>query len=126
MTPRTEDPWSGLQRPAGATTANARPVGDGARWSFYWMLDFEGHRLLGLRHPKGLAVGQLPRLRGVSVELVTDGDDFDILLFKLLESAHKPIFYRLCPDIITSTADAADERQAVAIALNRTWRWHHL
>src|SRR3954447_13854909 len=126
MTPRTEDPWSGLQRPAVASTANARPVGDDAHWRFYWMLDFEGHRLLGLRHGKGLASGRLPRLRGVSVEAVTGGEDFDILVFKLLESAHKQIFIRLCSDIIASTADAGDERQAVAIAVNRTWRWHHL
>lgn len=122
----TEDPWNGLRRPESATTANARPVGGDGRWSFYWMLDFDGHRVLGLRHEKGLAIGQLPRLNGVNVELATEAEDVDILLFKLLDSAHKEIFFRFCSDIITSTSHAVDERQAVAVAINRTWRWHHL
>jgi hypothetical protein len=122
----TEDPWDGLRRPASTVTANARPVGGDARWGFYWMLDFDGHRLLGLRHPKGFTTAELPNLKGVSVEIATDSEDVDILLFKLLDSAHKEIFFRLCSDIIASTAAAVDERQAVAAAINRTWRWHHL
>jgi hypothetical protein len=122
----TEDPWRDLRRPASAITANARPVGGDSRWGFYWMVDFEGHRLLGLRHPKGVAVGELPKLKGISVEVATDSADVDILLFRLLDSAHKEIFFRLCSDIIASTAQAANDGQAVAVALNRTWRWHHL
>jgi hypothetical protein len=123
----TDDPWSGLSPPSNVTRANAKPVGGDARWNFYWMLDSERHRLLGLRHSKGLAPhGQLPRLKGVGVEVAAFEDDVDILIFKLLDSAHKEVFLRLCSDIIATASEAADEEKAVAAAINRTWRWHYL
>ena len=91
------------------------------------MLDVDEQRLLGLRHSKGLAPeGQLPNLRGVRVELADFEEDVDILMFRLVDSAHAEIFHRFCLDIIATAGAMADERQAVAAAINRTWRWHYL
>lgn len=122
----TEDPWSTLDPPATATRANMKPISEDSPWAFYWMLDFERRRLLGLRHAKGLVdKSHLPHLSGVTIETV-DFADSEFLIFKLLESAHREIFQRLCLDIISATASAPDERQAVGAAIARTWRWHYL
>ncbi len=122
----TEDPWGSLTPPTSATTSNMKPVDSDGPWDFYWMLDYERHRLLGLRHTQGvIAKKQLPNLRGISVEAV-DFADSQFLIFKLLESAHREIFLRLCNDIIGCTTEVAEEGEAVAAALSRTWRWHYL
>ena len=123
----SEDPWNGLEPPTSATTANMKPTTVGTSWDFYWMLDFQRRRLLGLKHAKGLvAKHQLPKLSGIEVESVSFSADEEFLVFRLLESAHREIFQHLCTDIISSTEGASDERGAVGAALARTWRWHYL
>jgi hypothetical protein len=49
-----------------------------------------------------------------------------MLVFRLLNSAHREIFLRLCEDIVVSASTAGSEKQAVQTAIARTWRWHHL
>jgi hypothetical protein len=122
-----EDPWRGLDPPTSATTANMRPTSSDTTWDFYWMVDYQRRRLLGLKHARGLvAKNQLPKLSGIQVETVQFSGDEELLVFRLLESAHREIFQRLCTDIISSTHDAKDEKGAVGAALARTWRWHYL
>ena len=127
MPTNSGDPWEGLVPPNNATTANMRPISTESNWDFYWMLDFQRRRLLGLRHAKGLVTkNQLPKLSGIEVETVRFSDAEELLVFRLLESAHREIFQLLCTDIVSSTATAPDEGGAVGAALARTWRWHYL
>jgi hypothetical protein len=49
-----------------------------------------------------------------------------MLAFRLLDAEHSDIFQQLCRDIVESSRPANSEREAVEIALARTWRWHHL
>ena len=105
MATTSDDPWSGLS-PRHRSRGECEARWDGAaRWGFYWMLDFEGQRLLGLRHSKGLAPEASCRSsRESGVELADFEEDVDILIFKLLDSAHEEIFHRFCLDIIATAA----------------------
>jgi len=49
-----------------------------------------------------------------------------MLVLRLVDSAHRDVFHRLCLDIVASAGKAPTEPQAVSAMLNRTWRWHHL
>jgi hypothetical protein len=66
-------------------------------------------------------------MRGVEVSL-SEGEELHTrdLVVRLLDPAHRDIFYQLCHDIILSTGDATSESEAVKMCLVRTWRWHHL
>jgi hypothetical protein len=69
----------------------------------------------------------LPRFKGVEVsdsEWI-DGDS-RILVFKLEDAAHRDLFHQLCLDIVSCASEATTEREAVLLAIARTWRWHHL
>jgi hypothetical protein len=68
----------------------------------------------------------LPRLRGIEVDLTHETSGECVLNFRLLDVAHRDIFFRLCQDIVASASEAKSEKAAVAITLQRTWRWHHL
>ena len=59
--------------------------------------------------------GRLPNLRGVRVELADFEEDVDILMFRLVDSAHAEIFHRFCLDIIATASAMVDERQAVRL-----------
>jgi hypothetical protein len=69
----------------------------------------------------------MPKPQGIKItsEPVPGSND-RYLLLKLIDTTQRSIFYQLCMDIIESTRDAESERVAVASAINRTWRWHHL
>jgi len=66
-------------------------------------------------------------LKGVEMTL-TDAEQKDtrMLVLRLVDSAHRDIFHRLCLDIVAAAGKAPTEREAVSTALARTWRWHHL
>ena len=49
-----------------------------------------------------------------------------ILALKLLDPSQQDIFLALCRDILSVAERVASEAEAVSVALNRTWRWHHL
>jgi hypothetical protein len=125
---KVEDPWQGITPPSGTAAVNGRPVEGGGPWDFYWMLDTNRRRLLGLRHSteKAKPSGKLPKLRGIQVEDLPAGGDQSMLVFRLMDSGHKEIFRRLCLDIISSTSRVDQEQQALDSALVRTWHWHRL
>ena len=125
---RGDDPWRSINPPRIADTVNARRVGAELKWDFFWARSADRRVLLTLEHRAESAPrAPLPRLREVRVSL-TEPDDAGkrILVFELLESSLQEIFHALCLDIISSTHSADGERNAVSIALNRAWRWHHL
>lgn len=124
----SDDPWTALASPRHTTAVTARRVDAVIKWDFYWALDAERRCMLLLSHSAAASpVGRLPRLRGVEVSLeVVAAAGKPCLVLKLLEPALRDIFYRLCIDILGSASETVSEAEAVATALARTWRWHHL
>jgi hypothetical protein len=123
----TDDPWTGLAPPTAAESLNARRVNADGPWGFFWARSVDRKCLLVLRYaPEAAYRGQLPRLKGIEVTASSAEDDGWMLVFKLLDTAHRDIFHRLCQDIINSASAARTEREAVATSLARTWRWHRL
>lgn len=124
---KSEDPWAELAPPRARDTLSARRVAEANMWDFFWGLDRDANCLLLLRFEGASAPsGRLPRLRGVEVLVSNMDDDRPALLLRLLDHTLRDLFFRLCVDIIESTSRASSEREAVATALGRTWRWHHL
>lgn len=124
----TDDPWNDLTPPSNADALNARRVDADMPWGFFWARGIDRRCLLLLRHAEDASPKvRLPRLKGIETTLTdSDGDHNRTLALRLLDTAQRDIFHRLCLDIMASAAGAANETEAVAIALARTWRWHHL
>jgi hypothetical protein len=69
----------------------------------------------------------MPHLKGVEVLVsVEEGSPTAQLVVRLLDPALHDIFLQLCRDIMDAASPAPTEEAAVAIAVARTWRWHHL
>ena len=124
----SENPWSDLAPPSTSDAVNARRVDPKLEWNFFWGRAIDRKCLLILRHSSdSTPEGRLPVLRGIEVTMSTiDDKGGTSLAFKLLDSAQLDLFHRLCVDIIEATQGATSEKTAVAAALARTWRWHHL
>ena len=123
-----EDPWANLDTPSLSQTVAARRVDASIPWGFFWARSADGNYMLVLRHAdQATSTSGLPRLSGIDVSLF-EGDQTGerVLAFRLLESSQGDIFYRLCQDIVEGAVGAASEKEAVEVALARTWRWHHL
>lgn len=122
----TDDPWEGIAVSGREGPFPARRVSAGGRWNFFWARDHDGNNLLLLLHaPQSVTAEPLPKLKGVSVELASAGGE-RALVVRLEDAAHKDIFRTLVLDLIAAAEKATDEAAAVAIAVRRTWRWHHL
>jgi hypothetical protein len=123
-----DNPWKDLITPANSGDINARRVNTEMPWGFYWALDLNRRCLLVFQHSASSSPhSRLPKFKGIEVNLSEKVSDEEcILTFRLLDSAHRDIFQRLCEDIIASTSNADSEKIAVEISIARTWRWHHL
>ena len=124
----TENPWRYIDPPSAADVVNARRVNAELPWDFFWARDTDSRVLLTIRHaaPSSAEV-RLPNLRGVEVTLSpVDISNNRTLAFRLLETSQRDIFSTLCLDIVSAASKATTEREAVGVALMRTWRWHHL
>lgn len=123
-----DDPWKNLTPPSNADALNARRVDAGMPWGFFWARGIDRRCLLLFRHNEDASPKvRLPHLKGIETTLTdVDGDRNRTLALRLLDSAQRDIFHRLCLDIMASAASAETEAEAVAVALARTWRWHHL
>lgn len=124
----TDDPWQDLLPSPKADLLSARRVDAALPFGFFWAKGTDKRCLLLLQHrsPSSPTV-RLPRLKGIEVT-VSDGDGSgtSVLALRLLDSAQRDLFYRLCLDIVSSARGAVTEKEAVAATLSRTWRWHHL
>lgn len=122
------DPWSDLAPPGNADTINAKRIDANLPWGFFWARDADRKCLLVLRHRTDTrSPRRLPKLQGIEILVVAGNDaDHSMLTFRLLDSAHRDIFYRLCVDILERASGAPSEQDALDITLSRTWRWHHL
>ena len=122
------DPWKDLAPPSAASAINARRVDENNPWEFFWARAMDGKYLLVLQHgTESSPAKKLPSLKGVEVA-VSDGDGQHsrMLVFRLLDSRQRDIFYQLCIDIVGAGTVAHTESEAVELAVARTWRWHHL
>jgi hypothetical protein len=127
MTMVTENPWEGLQLPADVALVTAKRVDPSLRWNFFWGRSLDGKYLLVLRHAQESLDRHMPLLRGVQVTRSVSSDGAGpFILWSLQDAAHRDIFYRLCCDIVEGTSGASTESEAIALAIARTWRWHHL
>lgn len=124
----SEDPWNGLAPPNAAHAVTARRVDAGMSWDFFWAVDLDRRYLLLLQHgADSQPQGHLPRLNGIELAVHPSSEGKPALLtFRLLDSAYRDVFQRLCRDIVDGAAAATTEKEAVAVALARTWRWHYL
>lgn len=111
-----------------AQAINAKRVDAEVRWGFFWARGLDGKCLFVIQHgEESTPLSRLPRLQGIEVSDSEwlDGDS-RILIFKLEDSAHRDLFHQLCLDIVACASEAPTERDAVLLAIARTWRWHHL
>jgi hypothetical protein len=124
----TEDPWKDIAPPRSQDAVSAKRVDPDIAWEFFWGRALDRKCLFILSHAADSApAGKLPVLKGIEISDLARGDNVDrMLLFKLNEDTHRDIFEKLCRDIVASAGHAASEREAVAVTLARTWRWHHL
>lgn len=124
----TDDPWKDLAPPSSLDALSARRVDADLPWAFFWARCVDRNPMLLLRHAAEVSPeGRPPRLKGLEVTLSeAESDGCRVLALRLLDSAQRDIFHRLCLDIVSSASLAHAEAEAVALALARTWRWHHL
>lgn len=123
-----EDPWKGIAPPLAANAINAKRIDAELPWGYFWARGIDGKCLFVIQHSvEATPSSSLPRLQGVEV---SDSEWLDgqshILVFKLEESAQRDLFHQLCLDIMSCSSQAPTEREAVRLAIARTWRWHHL
>lgn len=124
----SDDPWKDIAPPSGLDAVRAKRVDPGIPWNFFWGRAVDRKCLFVLAHsPEAVVPGRLPKLKGIEVTDVERAAGADrLLIFKLTDDAHRDIFERLCRDIVAGAARAQSEREAVALTIARTWRWHHL
>jgi len=122
------DPWKDLTPPNVADSINAKRINAEIPWGFFWARGIDQKCMLVLKHNSDLSPhGHLPKLKGIEVILAEGNNDrINMLVLKLLDSSQRDIFFKLCTDIVAGASDAVSEREAVEVALARTWRWHHL
>lgn len=122
------DPWKDLPPPSVADAINAKRVNADIQWDFFWARDINQNYLLILKHSaSSTPQSRLPKLKGIEL-IISESTKAEerLLILRLLESAHREIFLRLCSDIVAAASRAASERAAVEVTIARTWRWHHL
>lgn len=122
-----DDPWRGITRSTAQHAISARRVDAGGRWSFFWALDHEGRRLLIFQHePTSFVHMKLPSFQSFDVLHASTSATEATLSFRLLDDQLREPFIRLCMDIMEAASQRKIEGEAVAVAVARTWRWHHL
>lgn len=118
MKPR--DPWERL-RPD-----EAKRVDVAGRFDFFWVVLERGMPGLMLRLPSlPQPQPRLPKLKNLvaSFRPVSGGSAF---VLGLKERSQVEIFETLCRDVVEAGEAGADRDEALARALQRTRRWHHL
>ena len=123
-----ENPWRDILPPSAASVVSARRVDSNLPWDFFWAKAADRRVLLTLRHKKESSPkATLPTLRNIEINISPpDLSGVQILAIKLMDMGQQDIFHTLCLDIVEASREASNEPEAVALALNRTWRWHHL
>jgi hypothetical protein len=122
------DPWKDIASPKSVDAITAKRVNPDIAWGFFWGRSMDQKCLFVLRHaPASSPGGKLPNLKGIEVSLIDRALGAErMLIFALQDNAQRDLFQGLCRDIVAAASIAASEKEAVALTLARTWRWHHL
>lgn len=116
----TELPWTPI------ASGKARRVDHEHVADFYWAVSSDGRPELLLDFPSSEELPAIPHLRGLAETVSPSGGDRSRLCLHLVDSSLSDVFWRLCQDVVESTRRAEDAKSAAYIAIQRTWRWHHL
>lgn len=124
----SDGPWATIAAPSAADAITARRVDADLKWDFFWGRAVDRKYLFALQHDDDAAPpGRLPNLRGIDITSVKPpSEQRRLLIFKLQDTAQAELFEKLCLDIVRATRASTTQKEAVAITLARTWRWHHL
>ena len=123
-----ENPWRDILPPSATSVVSARRVDSNMPWDFFWAKAADRRVLLTLRHTgESSPKTTLPNLRNIEITISPpDPSGIRILAIKLMDMGQQDIFHTLCLDIVEASRQARNEPEAVALSLNRAWRWHHL
>lgn len=117
-----ENPWDSLH-PGGI---DARRVSTPGKQDFFWIISGEGEPGLMLRLCEGAEeIKPLPKMRNLEIAY-RDAGGKRALLILLKDNEQRELFVTLCHDIVRAGEAASDNQDALARALKRTLRWHHL
>ena len=116
----TELPWAPI------AAGKARRVDDEHVADFYWAVSSDGRPELLLDFPPSDDLPTIPRLRGLTETVSASGDARSRLCLRLSDETLADVFWRLCQDVVDATRKAESPQAAAHIAVQRTWRWHHL
>lgn len=115
-----DGPWGGLEG------GDARRVDSHGKYDFFWARIMDGSHALVLRLPAGTPeVRPLPKLKHVGTFYRTI-DGRNAYCLSLDDRSHLDLFETLCRDVVAAAEMADDAQAALARAVRRTMRWHHL
>jgi hypothetical protein len=116
----TNSPWDGLE------INQARRVNSQGKHDFFWVRMPDRSPALLLRLADDVSeIRPLPKLKHVGV-IYRHVDGQNCYCLTLGEGSHLDIFETLCRDVVEAAEQAPDNQSALARALRRTLRWHHL
>ena len=114
------EPWKQL------APGDARRVSSKGKFDFFWVALEEGMPGLMLRLPSlPEPAPKLPRLKNLVLSLRTV-EGGGALILGLREKSQAEIFETLCLDVVSAGEAAENRDDALARAIQRTRRWHHL
>jgi hypothetical protein len=117
-----DDPWRGLS----AGSIDARRVSGEGRHDFFWIMSGLREPGLLLRLPAGVEEPKpLPKLRNLEIA-IRDVEGSRALIILLKDQEQRELFAGLCNDVLRAAEAASAVEEALARAVRRLMRWHHL
>lgn len=119
---QSDAPWAGLGRGG----IDSRRVNHAGKWNFFWAIMQKDDPALALvLETMPSQVPNLPRLRSLEGGFATlnGGPTFYL---RLRDHAQMELFETLCRDVVSCAEKGDSEGEALARAIGRTCRWHHL
>lgn len=118
-------PWDGLTKPSTENLFSSVKVEPFFRWGAYWVLDAQGRcGFLVQFDEKVELTRKLPRLREMSIGFRTDDSGKRYLLFILIQSSLKRVFYDFCQGMAHDIDAAQDQQDVARKAAEYTWSWY--
>ena len=119
------DPWLDIQVPPAHADLYARRADPSHPFNFFWAKNHKARFLFAFEYDEKISVpDRRPKLQGIQLVDSMVGGTPSKLVMELIDSGNKEIFLRLCMDIMESTRDCRNEKEALSTLIRRTWRWH--
>jgi hypothetical protein len=119
------NPWAEINLP-NKEQANVRRADIVNPFDFFWGRDFIGNYLFIYQCNKDIeCTMKAPELNGISI---TEHNYLNSkrIIISLKDKEQQEIFNILCCNILSATQNCRDEKSALIILYQRTWRWHQL